>query len=130
MTFGQEFAPAQTRDPMHIPASQLRATALLLVILCASRTVHAADPGNPASSPYEGARGRASRSMNTALYGPAEPRHSSDRADDAAFAAGACGRRNRTDVEKGIAGMICGVWQLATFWYPDNDRGDRGVRED
>ena len=113
----------------------MRSRILLFVVsafiaLSAAHQACAVDADRPASQPYEGARGRASRSMNAMLYGPAEAPLSREREKDPLPAAQACGRRNRTDVEKGIAGMITGVWQMATFWCPDSACGNDTGRSD
>jgi hypothetical protein len=43
-----------------------------------------------------------------------------DYPDDKSTGNEGCACKAKSRVEKGIVSVVGGVWQLATFWYPEN----------
>ncbi len=67
----------------------------------------------------EKTKDRASRAMNNILYGPVEVPKNLDETKTKGTAIDRCTTKTKTGVERGIARIVGGVWQLATFWYSD-----------
>ena len=72
-----------------------------------------------AKPPIEKTKDRASRAMNNILYGPVEVPKNLDETKTKGTAIDRCNQKTRTGVERGIARVVGGIWQLATFWYSD-----------
>lgn len=95
-------------------------TIAALFILSAAG-VYAADTGlkQPLVKPYESTKDRMSRSMNNIFYGPAEVPGNMNETGTKGAAIDRCSPKTKGGVERGIARVVGGVWQLATFWYSD-----------
>lgn len=59
--------------------------------------------------------------MTQMLYGTCSPSQPQNYAKSKVPVEATCDRRTRTDVERGLAEVVSGVWHLATFWYPDTE---------
>jgi hypothetical protein len=75
----------------------------------------------PTVPPVEKTKDRASRAMNNLLCGPVEMPDNIGESQTKGTEITKCSKKTRTGVERGIARMFAGVWQLATFWYSDPD---------
>lgn len=73
----------------------------------------------PTAQPMEKTKDRVSRGMNNILYGPTEVPKNIDETNTKGTKLDRCSEKTRTGVERGIARVVAGVWQLATFWYSD-----------
>lgn len=73
----------------------------------------------PTVQPTEKTKDRASRAMNNLLYGPLEVPKNIDQTSTKGTPMDKCNKKTRSGVERGIARVVTGVWQLATFWYSD-----------
>jgi len=62
---------------------------------------------------------RASRGMNNLLYGPVETPSNIDETKTKGTPVDRCSTKTRTGVERGIARVTSGIWQMLTFWYAD-----------
>jgi len=72
-----------------------------------------------AKPPIEKTKDRASRAMNNIFYGPVEVPKNLDETKTKGVPVDRCTQKTRTGVERGIARVVGGIWQLATFWYSD-----------
>ena len=73
----------------------------------------------PLAKPYDKTKDRMSRAMNNIFYGPTEvPGNLSD-TKTKGEAMDRCIPKTKAGVERGIARLVGGVWQIATFWYSD-----------
>ena len=73
----------------------------------------------PIAKPYEKTKDRISRGMNNILYGPTEAPDNISNTKTKGEAMDRCTPKTKTGVERGIARLVGGVWQIATFWYSD-----------
>jgi hypothetical protein len=73
----------------------------------------------PLAKPYENTKDRMSRSMNNIFYGPAEVPGNINETGTKGATMDRCSPKTKSGVERGIARVVGGVWQLATFWYSD-----------
>jgi len=73
----------------------------------------------PLAKPYDKTKDRMSRAMNNIFYGPAEIPNNMTASGTKGEAMERCTPKTKTGVERGIARMVGGVWQIATFWYSD-----------
>jgi hypothetical protein len=73
----------------------------------------------PLAKPYENTKDRASRSMNNLFYGPTEMPDNINDTKTKGEAMDRCIPKTKSGFERGIARMVSGAWQLATFWYSD-----------
>lgn len=72
-----------------------------------------------AAQPMEKTKDRASRAMNNILLGPMEVPQNIDETKTKGTQMDKCSKKTRSGVERGIARITTGIWQLATFWYSD-----------
>ena len=75
----------------------------------------------PTAQPMEKTKDRASRAMNNILYGPVEVAANLTETQTKGTKVDRCSEKTRDGVERGIARMVGGIWQLATFWYSEPD---------
>ena len=73
----------------------------------------------PLAKPYDKTKDRMSRAMNNIFYGPAEVPNNMTETKTKGEAMDRCIPKTKTGVERGIARLVGGVWQIATFWYSD-----------
>lgn len=73
----------------------------------------------PLTKPYENTKDRMSRSMNNIFYGPAEMPDNISDTNTKGEAMNRCTQKTKSGFERGIARVVGGVWQMATFWYSD-----------
>lgn len=73
----------------------------------------------PLGKPYEKTKDRMSRAMNNIFYGPAEVPDNMTETSTKGEAMDRCIPKTKTGVERGVARLVGGVWQIATFWYSD-----------
>lgn len=73
----------------------------------------------PLTKPYESTKNRMSRAMNNIFYGPTEVADNLSDTNTKGEAMDRCIPKTKTGVERGIARLVGGVWQIATFWYSD-----------
>jgi len=73
----------------------------------------------PLAKPYDKTKDRMSRAMNNIFYGPAEVPANMTETKTKGEAMDRCIPKTKTGVERGIARLVGGVWQIATFWYSD-----------
>lgn len=73
----------------------------------------------PTVAGEESTKDRLSRGMNNLLYGPVETPKNMNETQTKGTKVANCDERTRTGLERGIARVFTGVWQLATFWYSD-----------
>jgi len=73
----------------------------------------------PLTKPYEKTKDRMSRAMNNIFYGPAEMPDNMTSTNTKGEAMDRCIPKTKTGVERGVARLVGGVWQIATFWYSD-----------
>ena len=96
---------------------------LLVVSLFILSTVgaYAADSSTaqPTAQPMENTKDRASRAMNNIFLGPSEIPDNMTQTNTKGAQMDRCTTKTKTGVERGIARLVTGVWQLATFWYSD-----------
>ena len=83
----------------------------------ASKDINPLD--KPTAQGVEKTKDRASRAMNNILYGPLEGADNIDQTHTKGTQMEKCTTKTRSGVERGIARVVGGVWQLATFWYSD-----------
>ncbi|MDD5496306.1 MAG: hypothetical protein PHP46_04300 [Candidatus Omnitrophica bacterium] len=57
--------------------------------------------------------------MNNLLYGSVEVPKNLDESSTKGTKVENCTEKTRSGVERGIARIFTGAWQLATFWYSD-----------
>ena len=105
-------------------AKILFSIALVTVIICSAVGVYAADKAavdleQPIVGPYEPTKDRASRAMNNMLYGPTEMPDNITETNTKGTPVTRCEDKTKSGVERGIARIVGGAWQLATFWYSD-----------
>jgi len=74
-----------------------------------------------AAQPMEKTKDRASRGMNNILVGTVEVPQNIDETKTKGTQMDKCSKKTRSGVERGIARVTTGIWQLATFWYSDPD---------
>ncbi len=67
----------------------------------------------------ESMKGRISRGMDNILYGDVEVANNLNETNTKGTAVENCTTKTKTGVERGIARIGNGVWQLLTFWYSD-----------
>jgi len=67
---------------------------------------------------------RASKAMNNMLYGPTEIAKNLNETNSKGTKVEGCTEKTRTGVERGLARLGTGIWQLATFWYSDPGCGE------
>ena len=93
---------------------------LLLAALFIFTTIGMCENLNqPTAKPYESTKDRVSRGMNNLLLGPVEVPKNLDESKTKGTQVERCSTKTRSGVERGIARIVGGVWQLATFWYSD-----------
>jgi hypothetical protein len=91
----------------------------LLGLCCIFLSAHAfAENSN---IPTKKTRDRANKVMSTLLPGPPEIAYAVNNPSSKTAAADNCPRKTNSRLEKGIASVMGGVWQLATFWCPESD---------
>ena len=73
----------------------------------------------PTAKPYESTKDRVSRGMNNLFLGPVEVPKNLDESKTKGTPVEGCSTMTRSGVERGIARIVGGVWQIATFWYSD-----------
>jgi len=73
----------------------------------------------PTAKPYESTKDRIGRGMNNLLLGPVETPKNIDETKTKGTKMERCSTKTRSGLERGIARIVGGVWQLATFWYSD-----------
>ncbi len=73
----------------------------------------------PTVPPVEKTKDRISRGMNNLLYSHLEVPQNIDETKTKGTAMDRCSGKTRSGVERGIARLFAGVWQVATFWYSD-----------
>ena len=78
-----------------------------------------ADTSQPTAKPLESTKDRVSRAMNNIVLGPTEVTENLDETKTKGTKIDRCSEKTRSGVERGIARLFAGVWQLATFWYSD-----------
>jgi len=93
--------------------------AALFILSAAGAYASDADLKQPISKPLESTKDRMSRSMNNIFYGPAEVPGNMNETGTKGAAMERCIPKTKSGVERGIARVVGGVWQLATFWYSD-----------
>ncbi|MBI5124130.1 MAG: hypothetical protein HZA72_01775 [Candidatus Omnitrophica bacterium] len=81
--------------------------------------------GNYAAA-LEGTKDRASKAMDNIFLGPTEIADNLDETKSKGTEVEGCTEKTRTGVERGIARLVSGVWQLATFWYSDPNASSSG----
>lgn len=77
------------------------------------------DTVQPTVPHTEKTKDRASRAMNNIFYGPVETPANIDETKTKGAKIDGCGEKTKDGVARGIARIVGGVWQLATFWYSD-----------
>lgn len=85
----------------------------------ASKTPAVNPIDQPTVSTTDKTKDRASRAMNNIFYGPMETASNINETNTKGTAIDDCTQKTRSGVERGIARVFAGVWQLATFWYSD-----------
>lgn len=91
-----------------------------IAIYAESTQIKTAQPLDvPTISSQEKTKDRASRAMNNILYGPLEVPKNIDETGTKGTAIDNCSQKTKSGVERGIARVVTGAWQLATFWYSD-----------
>lgn len=82
---------------------------------------YAADPAlkQPVAKSLETTKDRVSRGVNNIFYGPTETLVNLNDTETKGEPIERCTPKTRTGVERGIARLVGGVWQVATFWYSD-----------
>ena len=73
----------------------------------------------PLAKPYDKTKDRMSRAMNNIFYGPTEIPANISETKTKGEAMDRCTPKTKGGVERGIARLVGGVWQIATFWYSD-----------
>ncbi|MCX5679545.1 MAG: hypothetical protein NTZ95_02595 [Candidatus Omnitrophica bacterium] len=73
----------------------------------------------PIAKPYDKTKDRMSRAMNNIFYGPTELPDNISNTKTKGEAMDRCIPKTKTGVERDIARLVGGVWQIATFWYSD-----------
>ena len=106
-------------------------TAIVMVFILAASGVQAAMTSKsdsqtavqpldaPTTPSYESTKDRLSRGMNNILYGPMEMADNLNETKTKGQQMSKCSTKTRSGFERGIARVVGGVWQLATFWYSD-----------
>lgn len=90
-----------------------------IFIFSAIGSYAATDTAQPTAQPMEKTKDRLSRGMNNLLYGPTEVPQNIDETKTKGTKIDRCTEHTKSGVERGIARIVGGVWQLATFWYSD-----------
>jgi len=93
--------------------------AIVFVFIFSVIGVYASEINQPTAKPFEKTKDRASRAMNNIFYGPVEIPANLDQTKTKGTEMDRCSKKTRSGVERGIARIVGGVWQLATFWYSD-----------
>jgi len=94
--------------------------AIVSIFIFSTIGVYAAsETAQPTAQPMEKTKDRASRAMNNLLYGPTEIPQNIDETKTKGTKMDRCTEKTRGGVERGIARIVGGIWQLATFWYSD-----------
>ena len=93
--------------------------AIVSLFILSTIGAYAADTNQPTIQPIEKTKDRASRAMNNLLYGPVEVPKNIDETKTKGTKIDRTTEKTRTGVERGIARIVGGAWQLATFWYSD-----------
>lgn len=73
----------------------------------------------PTSKAMEKTKDRMSRAINNIFYGPMEIPNNLDETKTKGTPMDRCTAKTRSGVERGIARVVTGIWQVATFWYSD-----------
>lgn len=73
------------------------------------------------SQPLEKTKDRLSNGVDNIFYGPTEVPNNLDETKSKGTKIERCTEKTRSGVERGIARLVGGVWQVATFWYSDPD---------
>lgn len=73
----------------------------------------------PNGMPCENTKSKISRGVNNLFYGPAEIPENMNQSNTKGTAVEKCNQKTRTGVERGLARIGTGIWQLATFWNSD-----------
>lgn len=95
-------------------------SAIVTIFILSAIGAYAAESiDQPTIKPIEKTKDRASRAMNNILYGPVEVPKNIDETKTKGAKIDRCTEKTRSGVERGIARIVGGVWQLATFWYSD-----------
>jgi len=93
--------------------------AALFILSAAGAYAADTDLKQPLAKAPESTKDRMSRSMNNIFIGPTEiPGNMNDTGTKGTPMQG-CIPKTKSGVERGIARVVSGVWQLATFWYSD-----------
>jgi len=93
--------------------------AIVSIFILSTIGAYAADTSQPTIKPTETTKDRASRAMNNMFYGPAETPDNMVETNTKGTQMDRCTTKTKTGVERGIARLVGGMWQLATFWYAD-----------
>ena len=98
--------------------------ALVTLFLVSTLGAYAAETSSksidqPTIPTTESTKDRASRAMNNILYGPLETPKNIDETNTKGTQIDRCIPKTKSGVERGIARVVGGIWQLATFWYSD-----------
>ncbi|MBN1526229.1 MAG: hypothetical protein JW919_01410 [Candidatus Omnitrophica bacterium] len=93
--------------------------AIVSLFILSSIGAYAADTSQPTVPPTDTTKDRASRAMNNIFYGPAETPDNMAETNTKGTQMDRCTAKTKTGVERGIARLVGGIWQLATFWYSD-----------
>jgi len=93
--------------------------AIVMLFLFSTIGAYAENLNQPTIKPTEKTKDRASRAMNNMLYGPTEVPANIDETKTKGTEVDRCTKKTSTGVERGIARIVGGAWQLATFWYSD-----------
>ena len=98
--------------------------AIVTIFLLSTLGAYAAETASkstdqPTIPTTESTKDRASRAMNNILYGPLETPKNIDQTNTKGTQIDRCIPKTKSGVERGIARVVGGIWQLATFWYSD-----------
>lgn len=94
----------------------------VMLFLLSTIAAFAAEPkylDQPTVKQPEKTKDRLSRGMNNLLYGTVESADNINQTNTKGTQLEKCNKKTRSGVERGIARVFTGVWQLATFWYSD-----------
>ncbi|MFA5147397.1 MAG: hypothetical protein WC515_08480 [Candidatus Omnitrophota bacterium] len=102
-------------------AKKLFVMAIVSIFICSTLGICNAESttSQPTVPPVEKTKDRLSRGMNNLLYGSLEVPSNIDETKTKGTQMDRCSTKTRSGVERGIARIFAGVWQLATFWYSD-----------
>ena len=73
----------------------------------------------PTAAPAENTKDKISRGVNNLFYGPTEIPDNMNQTNTKGTAIEQTTQKTRTGVERGLARVGTGLWQIATFWNSD-----------